>query len=623
METDVQPLSTAVRIPRSRILGIQAKILFMLIFVMLFTVIIGASGLIGVIGVKRSSDAVIHGEVPLLRSIEEALSAMTIGQLAAERALDIDDINNLSNIDADHEKFSDSVSRFKMFIAAITWGSDSQAFLKSNGGENARAWTVYDPMQTLIVPQASSDEVQLAGQTAIYFEGFVSHVGKAIDERKKYINFRANKMDMEATSAMAQSKEHILRARVFADYVVQNLRHMVELSSTSIGARSDEVTAVQKQVVRSIIITGIIGILFSLLTSLFFARHLFVKPINSLLTSVVRISQGNFSERTTLDTGDEIELLGKEFNDMADHLAHYTDKLEKAVEHRTKELNEKVVLLNTVNAKLDSNATLLMRREKDLTLANEKLLELDRVKSEFLSIAAHQLRTPLSAIKWTISVLLEGNLGTLNNDQKGYLMKGETSNNRMIRLVDEMLTVTRIESGKAEYHFYTLSLHDILNNLVEDFMPKAKDAKITLGFESSPRIDPDVVVDPEKIRYLFENILENAIRYTNEGGEIEIRLKEEDHKLVTTVKDTGIGIPHGEQKNIFTKFFRAENAMRMATDGSGLGLYVAKSVALRHGGDISFESTQGSGTIFRVTLPHASEGIPKDIIGDKQINSPT
>ena len=334
------------------------------------------------------------------------------------------------------------------------------------------------------------------------------------------------------------------------------------------------------------------------------------RPTLDLIRAAKRLSSGEHGARAPIRSRDEIGQLAMVFNEMADTLAAQTENLEKEVSERTKELSEKLLILNHANTELDKRATELTKRDKDLTVANEKLRELDRIKSEFLSVAAHQLRTPLSAVKWIFSVLLEEHMGMLSPKQKSYVLKGEESNNRMIRLVDDMLTVTRIESGKTEYHLYTLSLHDIVQNVVADFQPRAKEHNLTLIYENTADGVTDVIVDPEKIRFLFENLLENAMRYTPRGGHIGVSLAKEGEMFIVAFKDNGIGIPEKEQKNIFTKFFRAANAVKTITDGSGLGLFVAKNIVERHEGSLTFESNPGEGTTFSVALHPASTGIP-------------
>lgn len=358
-------------------------------------------------------------------------------------------------------------------------------------------------------------------------------------------------------------------------------------------------------------------IIFAIAISVIISRTL-TRPIHALISAASQIAAGAHGARAPVISNDEIGKLAIVFNQMANTLESYTTGLEQEVATRTKELSEKMERINNANEELDHRAMLLVRRDNELSVANEKLLELDEIKSEFLSVAAHQLRTPLSAIKWIISVLLEGHMGALSTEQKSYLLKGEESNNRMIRLVDDMLTVTRIESGKTEYQFYKLSLNEILKNLLNDFSPRTEEQELKLNYHEESK-NLEIMVDPEKIRYVFENLLENAMRYTPSGGSIDASLKRDGKMCIVTIKDTGIGIPLKEQKNIFSKFFRATNAIKKITDGSGLGLFVAKNTVERHGGTISFESSPENGTTFIVNLPLAdTSAVPQN---DKSADS--
>ena len=366
--------------------------------------------------------------------------------------------------------------------------------------------------------------------------------------------------------------------------------------------RVDKERSIISSAVQTFFFLEVLTLLIGLIISIAISRVISA-PIRALNLAANKIAEGDYLARADVNEGDETGELGRSFNVMAEHLAQYTHDLEQQVLTRTKELSDKVAALDEANQRLDKNASLLISRDTELTEANERLRELDKAKSDFLSVAAHQLRTPLSAVHWVNSVLLEEEMGKLTDEQKSYVMKAEESNNRMIHLVDEMLTITRMESGKLEYHFYALPLNDILGTVVQDFLPKAKEKELKLTYTSERNIATDVSVDPEKIRFVFENLLENAIRYTPKGGTVEVMLTRKKDLLLTTIKDSGIGISEKDQKTIFTKFFRAANAARVVTDGSGLGLFLAKTIALRHGGTVTFESVLGKGSTFTVFLP--------------------
>jgi signal transduction histidine kinase len=248
-------------------------------------------------------------------------------------------------------------------------------------------------------------------------------------------------------------------------------------------------------------------------------------------------------------------------------------------------------------------AKMLIRKDLELVRANEKLRELDTIKSNFISVAAHQLRTPLTCIKWTIDMILGGSLGPLTTEQRGFLMKGYESNERMIILVNDMLVADRAESDRMQYQFAPLQIVDLMDNVLYEVTALANKKNITIDVAPRSTPLPRVTVDAEKIRAVLQNLLENAIKYTPEGGKINVTTSSTPESIKVAIKDTGIGIPEEQQKNIFSRFFRAPNAIKIQTDGSGLGLFITKSIVEKHGGKIWFESTQGQGTTFYFTLP--------------------
>ncbi len=233
-------------------------------------------------------------------------------------------------------------------------------------------------------------------------------------------------------------------------------------------------------------------------------------------------------------------------------------------------------------------------------LTKEKMV--DKLKSEFISIAAHQLRTPLSAIKWVIKMLLDGDAGKLNEEQQKFLFKGYQSNERIINLVNDMLNVSRIDEGRFGYSFKKDDFLKLLKSQIEnlDSLIKAKNIKFTL---SHPKKVPLVYMDASKMQLVLQNLLENAVKYTPEFGKIEVNLVVGREFLKVKIKDNGVGIPKEDQGKLFSKFFRATNVLRMETEGSGLGLFIVKNIIKKHGGEITFTSKEGMGTEFVFTIP--------------------
>lgn len=244
-------------------------------------------------------------------------------------------------------------------------------------------------------------------------------------------------------------------------------------------------------------------------------------------------------------------------------------------------------------------------------ITREKML--DQMKSDFISIAAHQLRTPLSAIKWCIKLILDGDEGKINEGQKALLTKGYISNERVINLVNDMLNVSRIEEGRFNYSFAHEDINEALQIVIESLEKEINEKKIEIA-EKIPENLPVLFMDKQKVILVLQNLLENAVKYTPEKGRIEINISLEKKFVVVKIKDNGVGIPKEEKKKIFSKFFRASNVVRMQTDGSGLGLFICKSVIEAHGGKIDFKSEEGDGTEFSFTLPISSPTEKKEIL---------
>lgn len=234
-------------------------------------------------------------------------------------------------------------------------------------------------------------------------------------------------------------------------------------------------------------------------------------------------------------------------------------------------------------------------------VTREKLIE--QMKTEFVSLTAHQLRTPLSAIKWTLRMILDEDLGKITKDQRDFLQKTYLSNERMINLINDLLNVARIEEGR---YLYKLSLHrleDVVQSVVNSYIDEAKKRKITLIFKKPKIKSPKLKIDVEKINLAIQNLIDNAVRYTPKGGRVTVSLKSGRKEIELRVQDSGIGIPERQQERVFGKFFRGVNVMRMETEGSGLGLFISKNIIEAHGGKIWFESIENKGTTIYLTLP--------------------
>lgn len=246
-------------------------------------------------------------------------------------------------------------------------------------------------------------------------------------------------------------------------------------------------------------------------------------------------------------------------------------------------------------------------------IAKEK--EVDRMKTEFLSLASHQLRTPLSAMKWFLEILLDNSIGKLNKQQQEMAQKTQQSNNRMIELVNSLLNVSRLEQGRIMVEPVPTDLIKLLDEVLTELQPqyKAKSQKIN---RSIPKEKITLNIDPKLIRQVYLNLLSNAIKYSPEKSTIQISVTKDANNIVSSVSDRGYGIPKAEQEKIFEKFYRASNIATKDTEGNGLGLYLVKQVVEVSGGKIWFESVEGKGTTFSFSLPLSGSKMKK---GEKSL----
>lgn len=235
----------------------------------------------------------------------------------------------------------------------------------------------------------------------------------------------------------------------------------------------------------------------------------------------------------------------------------------------------------------------------------------ERTKTEFVTLASHQLRTPVSAIKWYAELLLSGDAGKLSSSQRDYIQQIYSSNFRLSSIIDAMLLTSDLELGNLAVRPEPVNLAQLTNLLLIDLLhmqPSKKRLRITETY--SPAL-PSLMLDQGLIKTIMRAVLGNAIKYTPEGGKIAIAIKPDAGKLSyaskgsvrITIADTGYGIPRNQQKNIFVKLFRAANIKEKDTDGTGLGLYVSKAILEQVGGKISFSSKEGKGSTFVILLP--------------------
>ncbi len=316
----------------------------------------------------------------------------------------------------------------------------------------------------------------------------------------------------------------------------------------------------------------LIGLAVALVASIFVARRV-VLPLRRLREGAQRIGEGDLAHRVALETGDELETLADAFNKMAGALRDSYAGLEQKIEQRT----------------------------RDLTAANKRLGEVSEHKSQFLANMSHELRTPLNAIIGFTRLVLRKTGGQIPALQTGNLRKVLVSAESLLRLINDLLDLSKIEAGRLEVHAEAFSLEQVVETAVSTVEPMLKEGEVRLVVELSPDIGT-LRTDREKLRQIIVNLLGNAAKFT-EQGEIRLSARRENARLELVVSDTGIGMTRDALAYVFEEFRQAEAASAGKYGGTGLGLPIAKRLVTLLHGDIAVDSAPGKGSRFTVTLP--------------------
>jgi signal transduction histidine kinase len=234
----------------------------------------------------------------------------------------------------------------------------------------------------------------------------------------------------------------------------------------------------------------------------------------------------------------------------------------------------------------------------------DQIIRLNRMKSEFVSVASHQLRTPLSAIRWETELLLTKFKKGLNKKQLENVNSICLLNQKMIRLVNDLLDVARIDQNRLIIRKKSFDFLKVVEDTLKELAPLVQKRNIEIKWNVKKNL-PLAFGDPDKIKLVIENLINNSVKYTTSNGKVEIKIFKKDNFLMFEIKDNGVGIPEDQHKRVFEKFFRSDNAVKYQTEGTGLGLYIAKNIIEQLDGKIWFQSIENVGSVFGFSLPIA------------------
>ena len=233
---------------------------------------------------------------------------------------------------------------------------------------------------------------------------------------------------------------------------------------------------------------------------------------------------------------------------------------------------------------------------------NEKV-DIETIQSDFVTLASHQLRTPLSAVKWYSEILLSGKYGKLSLKQREYIEEMYRSNARAINLINDLFDVSRIQEGQIHLEFRPTRVEKVIEEVIDSLETLIRVSRVVINFEILNGPLPEIETDQEKLKRIMTNLLSNSIKYTAAEGRVRLAVEKKSNHLLISMVDSGVGIPKNDYVKIFRKFFRGVNVVKLSPDGTGLGLFITKSLVEAMGGKIGFKSEEGKGTEFYFTLP--------------------
>lgn len=366
----------------------------------------------------------------------------------------------------------------------------------------------------------------------------------------------------------------------------------------------------KKSSIQAGIITFIIIMPF-LIPFIFYLSRKLTTPIKTIADLASKIAVGNFDKRINYPSNNEIGILAKSFNTMADKLQNTYVELSERIDT----LNAQKEEINLKNLKLEQvievNKTILEQLEEK----NKQLEQASRVKTEFLATMSHEFRTPMNSIIGYTEMILDGNDGDLNEEQKKDLNIILKSSEKLLSIINNVLDLSKIEAGKMTYRFKKFNLIKEISELIENIKVMSQSKGLDLIFEY-PEDLPEIYSDPEKINNIVSNILSNAVKFTD-TGHIKISLSLENDKFVNiSIEDTGIGIPENEVSRIFDEFKQVDGSSTRKYGGTGLGLAIVKAFTEGLGGSITVTSKIGVGSVFTVKIPVSKSS---EVIDNKKV----
>jgi signal transduction histidine kinase len=338
-----------------------------------------------------------------------------------------------------------------------------------------------------------------------------------------------------------------------------------------------------------------VGILFTLILT-----RVLLRPIEKLAEATERVARGELAQAVDIRSKDEIGDLARDFNQMTLQLKESTSHLEKKVEERTHQLEANIAELNRTRTSTLKMLEELQAAKRELEMVNRELKEMDETRTKFIGIASHELKTPLTAIKANIDFILSEKEGKVPEHLKSYLLTIQRNTNRIQMRMDQMLDLSRIKSGRLLFNRELILLSEVIGGYINEVTPVEKNLSVQVSIPQ----DLHIYADRTALHDIFINLLSNAFKFTDDGGQVSIIATQKGQSTLLEMRDTGMGIPEDKLQMIFDEFYQVEGGKH---GGTGLGLAIAKRLVEEQGGSIWVESELGKGSTFYFTFPLSVE----------------
>lgn len=579
---------------------IKAKFgaIFSLLSVLGFSLVI--FGVTRINQVTNHASLVMSERIPLSRSAEEALLALSSGEGIIDRILLIQDPAEMDRIHTLDVQFKETALTFEAFIRAMIWGTESEAFRESSGGKTWSQWKKLGLDGKLIVTNVPYDIKQAAGKASLYFGVFSKYVGLIIASQAEALALQGSGKKDEIAREEIRKMEYIKKAKRYKNLVDGTLQEVVAGIYTHVEKSNDTIQHARNSAITALISFSLVIFGLAFFIGMRFASSI-SKPLIHLKNAAAEIAGGKLATRVDIASNDEIGSLAETFNKMVEEVQKAYDDLEKKIRERTSELWQANHLLKEEIVERKRIETDLRLMAEEVKKAHNSLEDQVRARTQelesFVYTLSHGLKSPVVSLQGVSSLLLQEYEQRIDEKGKHYIRRILSNTEYMADFIQGMQTLTQI--GSREKMMGPVALGKIIDDILKRHRDDFERRKVRV--EVDPAL-PHFVFEGFYLTQLFENLILNAARFMGDQPrpKIEIGGAESKEWVDFYVKDNGIGIDPAYHKKIFDPF---EQLKEIEGGGVGIGLSIISKIVTLAGGTIWVESQKGGGAIFFVRLP--------------------